>query len=198
VTQPALTTSTTVRGIPVVVHNTRSDVATENVLRRLDQSLGLIERYAPHHFRRLRRDFARIVIQRYACRGAYLPDQHTCLVELTFTVNPNFSESQIAATILHEAMHARLHRSGFQLERADRARQERFCRRAEIEFGLAVPDGAPIVERAMAALQASDEAVAPNVDPALAARRVAQADFEALRAPNWLKRVLARHQGFAD
>ena len=124
-TQPALTTSTTVRGIPVVVHNTRSDVATENVLRRLDQSLGLIERYAPHHFRRLRRDFARIVIQRYACRGAYLPDQHTCLVELTFTVNP-------------------------------------------------------------------------IVDAALAARRVAQADFEALRAPNWLKRVLARHQGFAD
>jgi hypothetical protein len=196
VTQPTLTTSTTVRGIPVVVRNTRPDIGTEDVLRRLDQSLGLIERYAPHHFRRLRRDFDRIVIQRYACRGAYFPDQHTCLVELTFAVNPNFSQSQIAATILHEAMHARLHRLGFRLERADRARQERFCRRAEIEFGLAVPDGAPIVERAMATLQASDEAVAPIIDPALAARRVAQADVEALHAPNWLKRV--RHRGSAD
>jgi hypothetical protein len=196
VTQATLTTSTTVRGIPVVVRNTRPDIGTEDVLRRLDQSLGLIERYAPHHFRRLRRDFDRIVIQRYACRGAYFPDQHTCLVELTFAVNPNFSQSQIAATILHEAMHARLHRLGFRLERADRARQERFCRRAEIEFGLAVPDGAPIVERAMATLQASDEAVAPIIDPALAARRVAQADVEALHAPNWLKRV--RHRGSAD
>lgn len=192
VTQPALTTSTTVRGIPVVVRNTRPDIATEDVLRRLDQSLGLIERYTPHHFRRLRRDFARIVIERYACRGAYFPDQHTCMVELTFTVNPDFSPSQIAATILHEAMHARLHHLGFQLEMADRARQERFCRRAEIEFGLAVPDGAPIVERAMAALHGPDEVVAPTIDPALAARRVAQADVDALRAPNWLKRVRAR------
>jgi hypothetical protein len=198
VTQATLTTSTTVRGIPVVVRNTRPDIGTEDVLRRLDQSLGLIERYAPHHFRRLRRDFVRIVIERYACRGAYFPEQNTCLVELTFTVNPDLSESQIAATILHEAMHARLHRLGFQLEMSDRARQERFCRKAEIEFGLAVPDGAPIVERAMATLQASDEAVAPTIDPALAARRVAQADFDALHAPNWLKRVLGRHQGFAD
>jgi hypothetical protein len=193
VTQATLTTSTTIRGIPVDVRNTRPDIATEDVLRRLDQSLGLIERYAPHHFRRLRRDFARIVIERYACRGAYFPDQHTCMVELTFTVNPDFTPSQIAATILHEAMHARLHRLGFQLEMADRARQERFCRRAEIEFGLAVPDGAPIVQRAMAALREPDEVVAPSIDPALAARRVAQADVAALRAPNWLKHVLGRH-----
>jgi hypothetical protein len=191
----ALTTSTTIRGIPVIVQNTRPDIATADVLRRLDESLGLIERYAAHHFRRLRRDFARIAVQRYACRGAYLPDQRTCLVELTFTVNRDFSASQVAATILHEAMHARLHRMGFLLGMADRARQERFCRRAEIEFGLAVPDGAPIVERAMATLQATDEEVAPDIDPTLAAHRVAQADLEALRAPNWLKRALARRQG---
>ncbi len=189
-----ITTSTTIRGIPVIVHNTRPDVATEDVLRRLDESLGLIERYAAHHFRRLRRDFTRIVVQRYACRGAYLPDQRTCLVELTFTVNRDFSASQVAATILHEAMHARLHRMGGLLQMADRARQERFCRRAEIEFGLAVPDGAPVVERAMATLQGTDEEVAPDIDPTLAARRVAQADLEALPAPNWLKRAFARRQ----
>jgi hypothetical protein len=190
-----LTTDTTIRGIPVIIHNTRPDIDTEDVLRRLDESLGLIERYAPHHFRRLRRDFVRIVVQRYACRGAYLPDQRSCLVELTFTVNRDFSASQVAATILHEAMHARLHRMGGLLGMADRARQERFCRRAEIEFGLAVPDGAPVVERAMATLQGTDEEVAPDIDPTLAARRVAQADMEALRAPNWLKRALGRRRG---
>jgi hypothetical protein len=83
----------------------------------------------------------------------HLPAQRACLVELTFTVNRDFTASQIAATILHEAMHARLHSLGFPLEMADRARQERFCRRAEIEFGRAVPDGAPIVERALATLE---------------------------------------------
>ncbi len=175
------TTATTVRGLPVLVTNTRPDIATEDVLRRLDQALGLIERYAPHHFRRLSRDFACILVQRYACRGAYLPDGHACLVELTFTVNHDFSKAQIAATILHEAMHARLHRLGFPLEMTDRARQERFCRRAEIEFGLAVPGGAPIVERALGTLEAPDQVVAPNIDPVLAARRVAEADLEARR-----------------
>jgi hypothetical protein len=173
------TRATTVRGLPVLVTNTRADVNSGDALRRLDRALELIERYTPQHFRRLRRDFDCILVQRYACRGAFLPDQRACLVELTFTVNRDFSEAQIAATILHEAMHARLHRLGFPLAMADRARQERFCRRAEIEFGLAVPGGAPIVERALAALEAPDQEVAPAIDPALAARRVAEADLNA-------------------
>lgn len=186
-----MTTTTQLRGLRVVVANTRPDIATDDVLRRLDDALGLIERYAPHHFRKLERTFDHILVERYACRGAYFPDQRACMVELTFTVNRDFTASQIAATILHEAMHARLHRLGFPLAMADRARQERFCRRAEIEFGLAVPDGAPIVERAMAAAQASDAEVAPAIDPALAARRVAQADLEAT-VPAWLKRLRER------
>jgi len=176
---PTVTTSANVRGLPVVVHNTRPDVATADVLHRLDEALGLLERHVPHHFRRLRRDVGRILVQRYACRGAFLPEGNTCLVELTFAVNRDFSASQIAATILHEAMHARLHRLGFPLEMADRARQERFCRRAEIEFGNAVPDGAPIVVRARAALHSPDEDVAPAIDPLLAARRVAESDRRA-------------------
>lgn len=178
---PVRTTATTIRGLPVSVFNARPDIATDDVLRRLDESLGLIERYVPHHFRRMARDFSRIVVQRYACRGAYIPDQSACLVELTFTVNPDFSAAQIAATILHEAMHARLHRLGFPLEMADRARQERFCRRAEIEFGNAVPGGAPIVDRARESLAAPDDQVAPLIDPVLAAQRVAQADRDALK-----------------
>lgn len=177
---PTTTTTATIRGLPVLVQNSRPDIATADVLRRLDESLGLIERYVPHHFRRLARDFSSILVQRYACRGAFIPDQGVCLVELTFTVNPEFSPAQIAATILHEAMHARLHRLGFPLEMADRARQERFCRRAEIEFGRAVPGGAPIVERALAGLELRDDEVAPVIDPALAAQRVAQVDREAL------------------
>ena len=176
---PTVTTAATVRGLPVLVHNTRPDVDTADALRRLDEALGLIERHVPHHFRRLRRDFDRVLMQRYACRGAYLPDGHTCLVELTFAVNRDFSVSQIAATILHEAMHARLHRMGFPLQMADRARQERFCRRAEIELGRAVPDGALIVERALAAVHLPDQDVAPVIDPQLAARRVSDADRRA-------------------
>jgi HEXXH motif-containing protein len=174
------TTREVLHGLPVTVHNTRPDISTAEVLRRLDGALTLIERHAPHHFRKLRGDFKAIRVQRYACRGAYFYAERACLVELTFLVNPAFSEAQIAATILHEAMHARLHQLGFPPDMADRARQERFCRRAEIEFGAVVPGGAPIVARALATLDAQDDEVAPAIDEALAARRVAEADREAL------------------
>ena len=168
-----------VRGIPVVVNNTRPDIDTNEVLARLDRTLALIQRYVPHHFRHLKRDFAYILVERFACRGAYFHEQRACLVELTFSVNPGFSDAEVGATILHEAMHARLHNLGFPLEMEDRARQERFCRRAEIEFGELVPGGDRVVERARLTLAQSDEDVAPVIDPRLAARRIAEVDRKA-------------------
>lgn len=171
-----------VLGIPVVIDNTRPDIETADVVARLERTLALVERYVPHHFRHLKRDFAYIVVQRFACRGAYFHEQRACLVELTFTVNPNFTDAEVAATILHEAMHARLHELGFPIEMEDRARQERFCRRAEIEFGRLVPGGERVVERAEWTVEQSDEDVAPVIDPNLAARRIAEVDRAALLA----------------
>ncbi len=182
---PNAVTRHSVRGIPIVVSNTRPDIDTADVLARLDRTLALIERHVPHHFRHLKRDFAYIVVQRFACRGAYFHEQKACLVELTFTVNPDFSDAEVAATILHEAMHARLHRLGFPLEMEDRARQERFCRRAELEFGALVPNGERVIERAQWTVEQSDEDVAPVIDPDLAAQRIAEVDRQALRNRNY-------------
>jgi hypothetical protein len=168
-------------GIPVLVNNTRPDINTADVVRRLERSLALIERFVPHHFRHLRRDFACILVERFACRGAYFHEQRACLVELTFTINSGFSDAEVAATILHEAMHARLHQLGFPLEMEDRARQERFCRRAELEFGRVVPNGERVVERAQWTVVQSDEDVAPVIDPRIAAQRIAKVDRAALR-----------------
>ena len=174
--QPADASRHEVLAIPVIVYNTRPDIDTNAVIARLERSLSLIERFVPHHFRHLERDFAYIVVQRFACRGAYFHEQRACLVELTFTVNPDFSDAEVAATILHEAMHARLHALGFPLQMEDRARQERFCRRAEIEFGMLVPGGERVVERAQWTSDLSDEEVAPAIDPRLAAQRIAEVD----------------------
>ena len=128
-----------VRGLPAVVINTRPDIDTEQVFLRLDGAVGLIQQYMPHHFRKLSRDFAGFLVERRAYRGAYLIAERLCMVELTFVVNPGFTLAQVAATILHEAMHARLHTLRLALD--DSPRQERFCRRAEIEFGALVPGG---------------------------------------------------------
>jgi hypothetical protein len=165
-----------VRGIPVLVVNTRPDVDTVEALARLDGALALVAEHVPHRFRHLQRDIGRLVVRRFPCRGAYDPGTGDCLVELTFVVNPAFTLAQVAATIVHEGAHARLHRLGFPLDMDDRERQERFCRRAEIEFGRRAPGGAPVVERALAILEAEGVDVAPVIDPRLAAARVAAAD----------------------
>jgi hypothetical protein len=179
--QPDAATSHEVLGIPVIVYSVRPDIDTSAVIARLERSLSLIAEYVPHDFRHLKRDFAYIVVQRFACRGAYIHEQRACLVELTFTVNPDFSDAEVASTILHEAMHARLFALGFPLEMADRARQERFCRRAEIEFGLLAPNGERVVERAQWTRDLSDEEVAPEIDPRLALERIAEVDRAAAR-----------------
>jgi hypothetical protein len=171
---------TTLLGIPVVVENTRPDIDTTDVLARIERCLELIQKHVPHHFRHMQRDFRYIVSKRFACRGAYFHAEGACLVELTFCVNPNFSDAEVAATILHEAMHARLDNLGFPLEMEDRARQERFCRRAELEFGALVPDGDKVIERAQQTIELADEEVAPVIDPELAAERIAAVDRAAL------------------
>jgi hypothetical protein len=177
------TVSHLIRGIRVDVDNTRPDIDTEQVFRRADAVLALVERYQPWRVRHLRRDLAMIVVKRFACRGAYFPDLRACLLELTFMVNPGFSDAQVAATLVHEGMHARLDRFcdhfGVPPFPHQRARHERICRRAELEFGLAVPDGEPIVQRALESLALADEDVAPEVDWREADRRVAEVDREA-------------------
>jgi len=100
-------------------------------------------------------------------------------VELTFTVNPRHSIAEIAASIVHEATHARVARMCRTKPPDWHAREERLCRRAELEFGLALPNGGVVVERALQSLALSDPEVAPDVDWAEAARRVAQVDERA-------------------
>jgi hypothetical protein len=67
---------------------------------------------------------------------------------------------------------------GVSPESRDMAREERLCRRAELEFGLALPAdiGAPVVERARASLALEDAEVAPAIDWREALARQAAVD----------------------
>lgn len=171
------------RGVRVSVLNTRPDIDTERVFRRAADVLALVEHHLPARFRHLRRDLALITVERFACRGAYIAERRACLLELTFMVNPSFSDAQVAATLVHEATHARLDRlSAAGIVRpfgADPGRHERICRRAEVELGRAVPDGAAVLARALGTMELTDEEIAPRVDWREAARRVADVDASA-------------------
>lgn len=169
----------TVRGIDVMLENTRPDIANEDVFARLDEVLGMIEQYAPAKLRRLRKDIAGIDVKRFACRGAFFSETRRVLTELTFVVNRDFTIAEIASSVLHEGVHARVHAAGVFRTPLSLAKEERLCRATEMWWGHAVPDGAKVIERASALLTMSDEDVAPIVDWRLAAQRVAEADRRA-------------------
>jgi hypothetical protein len=172
-----------IRGFGVVVDNTRPDIETPAVLRRLDEALALIETYQPWRLAHMHRDLNAFLVMRYACRGAFFPEQRVCMTELTFLARTDITAAPVAASILHEGMHARVHAMGVDAESRDRAREERICRRAELHFGLSLPPelGAPVVERAVASLQLDDSDVAPTIDWAEAQRRQDAIDAEAKR-----------------
>lgn len=163
-------------GFSVRVVNSRAEISTEAVFRRMDSALGLIATYSPRAFRRMQHDFKGILVQRYPCRAAYFPDSRTCLIELTFTVNPEFTVAQVASSIVHEGIHARVRQMCASYEPERLPREERLCRKAELDFGLGVPGGEPVVMRALQSLALADDDVAPVIDWAEAQRRVAGAD----------------------
>jgi hypothetical protein len=168
----------TIRGIPLLVENSRPDIATADVVARLDEALALIERHQPWRLEHLRRDLQYLLVTRFPCRGAYLPDERACLTELTFLARRDISPAPVAASIIHEGMHARVDRMVVRQRSRHRAREERICRRAELEFGQSLPPelGAPVVERAIASLALADEDVAPEIDWGLATRRQEEID----------------------
>jgi hypothetical protein len=167
-------------GIRVDVINTRDDVATARVFRRAEAVIARVAEYQPWRLAHIRRDVEGILVQRFACRAAYFGDTHVIMLELTFMANESFSDSQGAASFVHEGMHARLQclteRYGVTPFAAARARHERICRRAELDFGMAVPDGAPVVQRALESLALADDAVAPAIEWGEAARRIDAVD----------------------
>jgi hypothetical protein len=165
-------------GLEVIVENTRPDIETSRVLQRLDESLELIERYQPWRLAHLRRDLLRIEVKRFPCRGAYFPLERKVLTELTFLARTDIGPATVASSIVHEGIHARVSEMGVSPENRDLAREERLCRRAELEFGLALPPeiGAPVVERARASLALEDAEVAPAIDWREALARQAAVD----------------------
>lgn len=178
-----------VRGVPVVVLNTRPDIATADVIARLDESLALIGEHQPWRLRHLQRDIRAIRVERYACRGAFSPSERVIITELTFLARRDITAAPVASSILHEGVHARVHAMteflalktrGYPHER-DSAREERLCRRAELAFGESLPEelGAPVIERAMASLALDDVGVAPRVDWHEAQRRIDEVDRNA-------------------
>jgi len=179
-TDPQFAT-TTLHGMPVQVVNTRPDIATDDVLVRLDEALALIAEHQPWRLRHLQRDVTAIRVERFPCRGAFDPARREIITELTFLARRDITAAPVASSILHEGVHARVEAFGVRRAGRDVAREERLCRRAEVAFGEALPRdlGEPVIERARASLGLADADVAPAIDWREAMRRQDAVDRQA-------------------
>lgn len=171
-----------VHGFQVEVVNERPDIRTSDALGRLGEAFDLISRHAPERLRWLTEDLAQVWVRRFPCRAAFYPEQSACLVELTFLVNPRHTAAEVASSIIHEGVHARVAAGrGIPTRPNSKAEEERLCRQAELEFGEALgnePGAEVVVDRARQSLLLADQEVAPEIDWSLAARRVEEADRE--------------------
>jgi hypothetical protein len=163
-------------GVPVWFLNERADIDDAQLEAHFAEALTLIGKYAPHNLKRLRTDVSCIWVKRWPNRGIFFHDTRIMVIDTTFVVNPTFTRAQVAATILHEGVHARVTAMRVNRRYTNIADEERLCRRAEIAFGELAPGGAPVVARAREILGLSDEEVAPGIDLA-----VADAKLRALR-----------------
>lgn len=167
---------TTILGVRTWFLNDRADIDDAHLARRFTEALSLIAEHAPRSMARLRTDVAHIWVRRWPNRGIFFGDTRVMVIDTTFVVNPDFVPAQVAATIVHEGVHARVTAMGAARTPLTIAKEERLARRAEIAFGLRAPGGAAVVERAVAILAMSDDEVAPRIDLA-----EAEAKLQALR-----------------
>jgi hypothetical protein len=146
-------------GMEVWVLNDHLHATDEEMFAKIAAALDLVARVQPWRIPMLRRDFARIVVRQNTGVRAMFEHAGNCVLDTYFVAK--FAPGQVGASIVHEGVHARLRRGGRVVPPDLIAWEERLCRKAELGFGLRIPDGAAVVERARASLALSDQDVAP-------------------------------------
>lgn len=152
-----------VLGWPVRIEHDGTEAEGEALRARLERVIRMATTAMPEHLATMRPHVALIRVVRFPCRGAFIPMSRELIIERTFLADPARLDAEIGATLVHEGEHARLRgtRLAGMMSEAD---EERACRAVEIRFGERVPGGDRVLERALAALQLGDDAVAPDVN----------------------------------
>ena len=130
-----------------------SDAAS--ILERIEQALALIRLHAPRRYQRLRRDLSRIWVRLLpGDLASFNAAARACELDSRYVRDDAVTAGELAASIVHEASHARIDR--YIPYREDlRHRIEAACRRQELAFARRLPAGGAIQERTKDWLAAS-------------------------------------------
>jgi hypothetical protein len=166
---------------------------TARGLQRIHGALSLIKTHAPNTYNRLRRDLKRIWMRVLpGPNGTFYGPLLTCALDERFVLRPETTLELLAATIVHEATHARL--DGCQIDYSSlavRGRVEAVCRKQELAFAARLPNGNAVRERADQALARPES---DWTDEAYHERFVegAREAFTHMHLPGWLFRLVSR------
>src|SRR5262249_52636355 len=113
------------------------------LLQRVEQALDLIKLHDRVRYGRLMQDIERVWVRLVPYGlGALNEAMNACELDTRFVGAETSTPEQIAATIVHEATHARIVRCGIGYSHDLRARVEAVCLRREIAFATRLPNGA--------------------------------------------------------
>jgi hypothetical protein len=162
----------------------------EQVMRRVEEALRLIKTYDQRRYKRLISDVDRVWVRLVpGGLGKYTHSLRACELDERFVLAETSPAEMIAATIVHEATHARLRRCGIGYDENIRGRVEAVCIRREQAFARKLPNGEHVYELAQDAL-----AMPPTTWTDTAGRdRDLEGSVQTLRhlgAPNWVVRAL--------
>ena len=129
------------------------DAKREPVVERLRAALSLIKSYDPLRYHRLTRDLKRIwATPLHGPRACFYYRLDACSLNPQYVLAEWMTPELLAATIVHEATHARLWAMGFRYEEEARHRIEAICVRRELVFSGKLPHGQQVRDRAEEAL----------------------------------------------
>jgi hypothetical protein len=159
-----------------------------DALLRIENALKLIKTYDPLRHDRLSHDLDLIVVRVLTGEiGRFDHPLRACCLDTRFVLAETSSPEMIAATIVHEATHARLWRRGIRYEQEFRHRVEAVCYRRELAFAAKLPNSYLVREQAQRSLSAY--AKPETWSDAAVESRVVEGGTEAMRHlgfPSWL------------
>jgi hypothetical protein len=158
-------------------------------------ALALISEFDPRQLHRLQRLVAGIFIfDETGPLGAWMRGPKLIRLNEAYIASLDTTDADVAATIVHETMHAWLEARGFEYRAERRRRMEAICFRAEAAFARRLPDGEALgnyyEERAAEVLAQSD---GDWSDVAFLEMHVAR--LRALNMPEWVVEWFARRGG---
>jgi len=124
-----------------------ADAREDLYFDRVDEALDLIARFAPATLDEIRHRFTGILVfgtERFRL-AHWNNNAKLCIITGPHLANSAAAPEEVAMTLVHESMHARLSGAGVSYREGRRAPIEVICAMAELAFARRVPNLTPLV-----------------------------------------------------